>query len=55
MLGAVAEGVVPLAVSTVVCVACPSAVPDIDAAAGVWDEVAGAVIVAMGGRLVNVR
>ena len=29
--------------------------PDADAAGGVWDEVAGAVIVAMAGRLVNVR
>ena len=53
--GVVAEGVVFLAVSAVACVACPSAIPDTGAAGGVWDAVAGAVIVAMAGRLVNVR
>ena len=55
VLGAVAEGVVPLTVSTVVCAVCPSAMPDTDAAAGACGEVGGAVTVAMGGRLVNVR
>ena len=55
VMGAVAEGVVLLGVSAVACVACPSAMPDTDAAGVVWDEVAGAVIVAMAGRLVNVR
>ncbi|OAI49550.1 hypothetical protein AYO43_02920 [Nitrospira sp. SCGC AG-212-E16] len=54
-MGVVAEGVVLLAVSAVACVACPSAMPDTEAAGGVWDGVGGAVIVAMGGRLVNVR
>jgi hypothetical protein len=45
--GASAVGVVLLSVSVVVCVTCPAAMPDIVAAGGVWDEVAGAVIVAM--------
>ena len=53
--GAVAVGVVPLLVSAVVCVTCPAATPDATAARGVWDEVAGAVIEAMAGRLANVR
>ncbi|HEX4967976.1 MAG TPA: hypothetical protein VFV44_05615 [Nitrospiraceae bacterium] len=44
-----------MTVSTVVCAACPSAIPDTDAAAGACGEVGGAVTVAMGGRLVNVR
>jgi hypothetical protein len=55
LTGAVVVGAVFLAVSAVACVACPSAIPDTGAAGGVWDKVAGAVIVAMGGRLVNVR
>jgi hypothetical protein len=53
--GAVAVGVVPLLVSAVVCVTCPAATPDVSAARCVWDEVAGAVVEAMAGRLVNVR
>ncbi|MGH7217691.1 MAG: hypothetical protein ACREIG_10685 [Nitrospiraceae bacterium] len=48
-------GIALLAVSAVACVACPSAMPDTDATGGVCDEVGGAVIVAMAGRLVNVR
>ena len=53
--GAVAVGIVPLLISTVVCVTCPAATPDVMAARGVWDEVAGAVIEAMAGRLADVR
>ena len=53
--GAVAVGVVPLLVSAVVCVICPAATPDDSAARSVWDELAGAVVEAMAGRLVNVR
>ncbi|MGH7147776.1 MAG: hypothetical protein ACREIJ_07750 [Nitrospiraceae bacterium] len=53
--GAVAGGVVLLAVSAVVCVTCPAATPDAGAARSVWDKVAGAVAEAMVGRLVNVR
>ena len=52
--GAVAVGVVLLAVSAVVCAACPAETPDVSAVRGVWDEVAGAVIEAMAGRLANV-
>ena len=55
VMGAVAVGVVLLAVSAVVCVTCPAATPDATAARSVWDEVAGAVAEAMAGRLVNVR
>ena len=55
VMGAVAVGVVLLPVSAVVCVTCQAAMPDTEAAGGAWDEVAGAVIVAMAGRLVNVR
>ena len=55
VMGAVAVGVVLLAVSAVVCVTCPAATPDVGAARSVWDEVAGAVVEAMAGRLVNVR
>jgi hypothetical protein len=55
VMGTVAVGVVPLVGSAVVCVTCPAAVPDVSAACGVWDEVAGAVVEAMAGRLVNVR
>lgn len=55
LTGAVVVGVVFLAVSVVACVACPSAIPDTGAAGELWVEVAGAVIVAMAGRLVNVR
>ena len=54
-MGAVAVGVVPLVGSAVVCMTCPAATSDIRAALGVWDEVAGAVIEAMAGRLVNGR
>jgi len=50
---AVAVGVVPLLVSTVVCVTCPAATPDVTAARSVWDEVAGAVAEAMAGRLIQ--
>ena len=53
--GAVAGGVVLLAVSAVVCVTCPAATPDVGAARSVLDEVAGAVIEAMARGLVNVR
>jgi hypothetical protein len=55
VMGAVAVGVVSLVGSAVVCMTCPAAPPDISAAGGVWDEVAGAVIEAMAGRLVNGR
>lgn len=55
VIGAVVVGVVPLVGSAVVCVTCPAAVPDVSAARSVWDEVAGAVVEAMAGRLVNVR
>ena len=55
VMGAVAVGIVPLVGSAVVCVTCPAATPDVTAARGVWDEVAGAVIEAMAGRLANVR
>ena len=53
--GAVAVGVVPLLVSAVVCVICPAATPDDSAARSVRDELAGVVVEAMAGRLVNVR
>jgi hypothetical protein len=55
VMGAVAVGVVLLAVSAVVCVTCPAATPDAGAARSVWDEAAGAVVEAMAGRLANVR
>lgn len=55
LTGAVVVGAAPLAVSPTACVGCPSAIPDTGVAGGLWDEVAGAVIVAMAGRLVNVR
>jgi len=55
VMGAVAEGVVPLVGSAVVCVTCPAATPDATAARSVWDEVAGVVAEAMAGLLVNVR
>ncbi len=55
LTGAVVVGAAPLAVSPTACVVCPSAIPDTGVAGGLWDEVAGAVIVAMAGRLVNVR
>jgi len=54
-MGTVAGGTVPLAVSAVVCVTCPAAMPDVGAPGAVWGAVAGAVIVAMAGCLVNVR
>ena len=54
VMGAVAVGVVLLVVSAVVCVTCQAAMLDVTAALDVWDEVAGAVIEAMAGRLVNV-
>jgi len=44
-----------LVISAVACAGCPSATPDAPAAEGVWDDDGGAVIEAMGGRLVNVR
>lgn len=53
--GTVAVGVVPLVVSAVVCVTCPATPPDVGAARSVWDGVAGAVVEAMAGCLVNVR
>ena len=52
--GAVAMGVVLLAVSAVVCATCPAATPDGSAVRSVWDEVGGAVVEAMAGRLANV-
>jgi hypothetical protein len=55
VMGAVAVGIVLLAVSAVVCVTCPAATPDVTAARSVWDEVTGTVAEAMAGRLVNVR
>jgi hypothetical protein len=55
VMGAVAVGVVPLVGSAVVCMTCPAATPDLSVARGVWDEVVGAVIEAMAGRLVNGR
>lgn len=55
VMGVVAVGVVPLAVSTVVCGTCPAATPDATVARSVWDEVGGAVVEAMAGRLANVR
>ena len=54
VIGAVAVGVVLLAVSAVVCVTCPAATPDVGAVRSVWDEAAGAVAEAMAGRLVIV-
>ena len=54
VMGAVAVGVVLLAVSAVVCVTCPAATPDVGPARSVWDEAAGAVVEAMAGRLANV-
>ena len=54
MTGAVAVGVVPL-VLAVGCVACPAATPDVSAAWSILEEVAGAVVEAMAGRLVNAR
>ena len=54
VMGAVGVGAMLLAVSAVVCVACPAAIPDVSAARSVWDEAAGAVVEAMAGRLVNV-
>jgi hypothetical protein len=55
VIGAVAVGVVLLAVSAVVCVTCPAATPDVGAARSVWDEVTGTVVEAMARRLANVR
>jgi len=55
MMGAVAVGIVLLAVSAVVCMTCPAPTSDVTAARSVWDEVAGVVAEAMAGRLVNVR
>ena len=54
-MGAVAVGIPLLEVSAVTCVSCPAAMLDADSPGGIWDEVTGAVTVAMGGRLVNVR
>ena len=54
-MGAVVVGVVLLVVSAVVCEACPVVTPDVRAVLSVSAEVAGAVIEAMAGRLVNVR
>ena len=54
VMGAVAVGVMLLVVSAVVCVTCQAAMLDVTTALDVWDEVAGAVIEAMAGRLVNV-
>jgi len=55
VMGTVFGGTVPLAVSTVVCMTCPVAMPEVGAPGTVWGAVAGAVIVAMAGCLVNVR
>jgi hypothetical protein len=54
-MGTVAGGIVLLAVSDVVCMTCPAAMPDVSAPGTVWEGGAGAVIVAMAGCLVNVR
>ena len=54
VMGAIAVGVMLLVVSAVVCVTCQAAMLDVTTALDVWDEVAGAVIEAMAGRLVNV-
>ena len=54
VMGAVGVGAMLLAVSAVVCVTCPAAIPDVTAARSVWDEVTGTVVEAMAGRLVNV-
>jgi len=54
VMGAVAVGVVLLAVVAVVCVACPAAIPDVGAARSVLDEATGAVVETMAGRLANV-
>ncbi|MDZ4733157.1 MAG: hypothetical protein SGJ16_06185 [Nitrospirota bacterium] len=53
--GFVVVGIVPLAVSAVVCGTCPAARPDVTIARSAWDEVGGAVVEAMAGRLANVR
>ena len=55
VIGAVAVGVVPLVGSLVVCVTCPVVMSNVIAALGAWDEVVGAVIEPMAGRLVNIR
>ena len=55
VMGAGTVGVVPLAVSAVVCGTCPAATPDASAVGSAWDEVGGAIVVAMAGRLANVR
>ncbi|MBI3805968.1 MAG: hypothetical protein HY281_00370 [Nitrospirae bacterium] len=54
-MGEVVVGIVFLMGSAVVCVTCPAEILDVIVAGGVWDEVAGAVIVAMAGCLVNAR
>jgi len=54
VMSAVAVGVMLLVVSAVVRVTCQAAMLDVTTALDVWDEVAGAVIEAMAGRLVNV-
>jgi hypothetical protein len=54
VMSAVAVGVMLLVVSAVVRVTCQAGMLDVTTALDVWDEVAGAVIEAMAGRLVNV-
>ncbi|RPH79815.1 MAG: hypothetical protein EHM80_06885 [Nitrospiraceae bacterium] len=51
----VVVGGVPFSASEVARVAWPAAISDVDTARDIWEEVAGAVIEAMAGRLVNVR
>lgn len=54
-VGAVPAGIVSLGEAAVVCVTGPAAIPDAGAASGVRDDVAGAVIEAMVGRLMKAR
>lgn len=44
-----------MAISAVVCVTCPVAMPDVGMPGTIWDEAVGAVIVARAGCLVKVR
>lgn len=53
--GAMVVGAVPLMASVVVCETCPAATSDVGASRDVWEEVVGAGIETIVGRLVNVR
>ncbi len=55
VMGFVVVGIVPLAVSAAVCGTCPAATPGVTVARSAWDEVGGAVVEAIAGRLANVR